>query len=106
MKADHHLSILIISSISRLGNMVGTYFNLEVVKLVDYRVEVSGGYILLNGFALFDTAKEELVRMGRNAPYLPAGKKKACEIIVLSGLIGEPLLYVSSEEQRKSIRRF
>ena len=82
---------------------VDLYMQLKTVKLVNYKVSTNVGYRLLNGFALLDTGVDELVRMGNNKPYMPAGGKNATDSIVKSGLIGLPELYVSNNEQRASI---
>ena len=79
------------------------YTNLKTVKLVNYPIKNENWVQHLDGHAILDLKSNELVRMGNNGPYIPAGGKKACDQIVASGLIGEPLIYRSNEKQKAQI---
>lgn len=84
-------------------SMSELYLKLQTVRLESYPIEVGKVTQHIAGYAILDVISNELVRMGGNAPYLPAGGKAACDEIVLTGLIGAPLLYISSEKQKMHI---
>jgi len=79
------------------------YTKIKTVYLDGYIGVHKGKACELTGYALFDILRGELIRIGSDLPYLPAGGQSACEAIVESGLAGVPDLYVSSPEQRKRI---
>ncbi len=79
------------------------YTKIKTVYLNGYIAIHKGKTYDLTGYALFDTLRGELIRIGGDLPYLPAGGRSGCETIVASGLVGVPDLYVSSQAQRKRI---
>lgn len=79
------------------------YTKIKTVYLNEFKVTRNNKEHTLTGYALFDTLRGQLIRIGDELPYFPAGGQDACESIVSSGLVGVPELYISTAEQRKRI---